>query len=105
MDNERYIAIREGWVLNQSDEYFAARPHVDNVANRNMFEAGAERMYARITAEQATNKGAENELAFLEQYVLARVGRIADLPNVSHIVQDAILAHTEIKLQVSKQLF
>jgi hypothetical protein len=104
-NKERYIAVREGWVLNQSDEYFAARPHVDNVANRNMFEAGAERMYNRIVAETTNNKSAEAKLTFLEQYVLARAGKLSELPNVGLIVQDAIEAHTQIKLEVSKQLF
>lgn len=102
---EQYIAIREGWVLNQSDEYFAARPHVDNVANRNMFEAGAERMYNRLVAETKNSIDANNKLTFLEQYVLARAGKLSELPSVSAIVQDAIEAHTQIKLEISKQLF
>lgn len=94
MDNhERYIAQREGWVLNNSDEYFAGRQRIDTVENRNMFEAGAERMYNRLMEEQHAERNPACKQAFIEQYVLARASRLSEVGNVSHIVQDGIEAY------------
>jgi hypothetical protein len=94
MDNhERYIAIREGWVLNTSDEYFGARQRIDTVENRNMFEAGAERMYNRLMEEQQAERDPARKQKFIEQYVLARASRLSEVGTVAHIVQDGIEAY------------
>lgn len=42
---EQEIARKEGIINHLSDEYFKARPQLDNGHNRRIFESGADRMY------------------------------------------------------------
>ena len=42
---EQQVAMKEGIVNHLSDEYFKARPQLDNGHNRRIFESGADRMY------------------------------------------------------------
>ena len=42
---EQQVARKEGIINQLSDEYFKARSQIDNVHNRRIFEAGADRMY------------------------------------------------------------
>jgi len=42
---EQLVAMKEGIVTHLSDEYFKARPQLDNLHNRRIFESGADRMY------------------------------------------------------------
>ena len=43
--HEQQIAMMEGMINHLSDEYFEARPQLDNNHNRRLFESGANRMY------------------------------------------------------------
>ena len=44
-DYEQEIARKEGIINHLSDEYFKARPPLDDPQSRRIFEAGADRMY------------------------------------------------------------
>lgn len=45
ISDEKQLAMKEGIVKRLSDEYFKARPQLDSVHNRVIFETGADRMY------------------------------------------------------------
>ncbi len=52
---EKEIAMMEGMICYLSDEYFKARPQLDNLHNRRIFEAGAERMYKLLAKREDEN--------------------------------------------------
>ena len=49
--------MKEGIVNHLSDEYFKARPQLDNGHNRRIFESGADRMYWMLKDNKELNNG------------------------------------------------
>lgn len=56
ISQEQQVAMKEGIVNHLSDEYFKARPQLDNVHNRRIFESGADRMYWMLSKKEDENE-------------------------------------------------
>jgi hypothetical protein len=81
MDNNSYehdVALRESSRIHSNDEYFKARPQIDNHDRRNVFDAGYDRGWqaaqqqsageiAELKADNERLREAFKELAFIVQ--------------------------------------
>lgn len=71
--DERKIAIREANEIHDSDEYFKARPQIDNGDRRIVFEAGY------IRGWQAATQASEQRIQELEEKLYAELKRVSAL--------------------------
>lgn len=54
-DHERMIALREAGRICASDQYFSARPELDNPEARKLFEDGYDRGWQNLEAGKYAN--------------------------------------------------
>jgi len=74
---ERELAIREGTRIGHEDEYFAARPQLDEKAHRSLFEAGFNRGYQAAQAQQPGINGLTYDEESQTASVMGLVGKQA----------------------------